>query len=155
MIDDAARCGYSRCRTELPAPGPQGGRRRSFCRDTRWEGGRTCAQMARAERDALGALGLDSGRAAFGLDADRLREHVEAVRGPVGELAVALDAVSERLDEVQRDAVASVEAAHRRVAEAEARRVAAEEARDEAVARARRSAEAEVERLHATLSTRS
>src|SRR5438552_1136805 len=59
VTDTAARCGYSRCRAELPAPGPQGGRRRSFCRDTRWEGGRTCAQMARGERDALDALGLD------------------------------------------------------------------------------------------------
>ncbi|HXV93858.1 MAG TPA: response regulator receiver protein, partial [Pseudonocardia sp.] len=68
MIDDAARCGYSRCRAELPPPGPQGGRRRSFCKDRRWDG-RTCAQMARAEREALGALGLDAGGGAFALDA--------------------------------------------------------------------------------------
>ncbi|MBW0118144.1 response regulator receiver protein [Pseudonocardia abyssalis] len=146
MIDEATRCGYSRCRAELPAPGPQGGRRRSFCRDTRWEsagdrGGRTCAQMARAEREALGALGLDSGGTAFGLDADRLREHVDAVRGPVGELGAALDAVLRRLDEVQRDAVDAVGSANARVADAERLRVAAEEARDEAVARARRAAE--------------
>ncbi|MCX6467307.1 MAG: response regulator receiver protein, partial [Pseudonocardiales bacterium] len=60
MIETVVRCGYSRCRAELPPPGPQGGRPRAFCRDTRWDGGRTCAQMARAERDALSSLGLDS-----------------------------------------------------------------------------------------------
>src|SRR5918993_880526 len=114
MIDTAARCSYSRCRAELPTPGPQGGRPRSFCRDPRWEGGRTCAQMARNERDALDALGLDGGGTTFRLDADRLREHIDAVRTPVGALAGALDAVSARLDEVQRDAVAAVEVAHRR-----------------------------------------
>jgi hypothetical protein len=144
VIDDAARCGYSRCRAELPAPGPQGGRRRSFCRDTRWEGGRTCAQMARGERDALDALGLDGGGTAFRLDADRLREHVEAVRVPVGALAEALDAVSARLEEVQRDAVGAVEVAHRRAAESDAERVAAEAAReraDAAVARHRETTE--------------
>ena len=130
MIGDAARCGYSRCRTVLPVPGPQGGRRRSFCRDTRWEGGRTCAQMARGERDALDALGLDGGGTAFRLDADRLREHVDAVRGPAAALVAALDGVSARLDEVQRDAVAAVEVAHRRAAESEAERVAAEAARE-------------------------
>ena len=132
MIDTAARCGYSRCRAELPAPGPQGGRPRAFCRDTRWEGGRTCAQMARNERDALDALGLDGGGTAFRLDADRLREHVDAVQAPVAELAAALDAVTARLDEVQRDAVAAVEVAHRRAAESDAERVAAEAARERA-----------------------
>src|SRR3712207_6985115 len=45
MIETAARCGYSRCRAELPAPGPQGGRRRSFCRDTRWEGDRKSTRL--------------------------------------------------------------------------------------------------------------
>ncbi|MCW2717215.1 MAG: response regulator receiver, partial [Pseudonocardia sp.] len=134
MIDEAARCGYSKCRAELPGPGPQGGRRRTFCRDTRWEGGRSCAQMARAERDALDALGLDSSRAAFGLDADRLREHVDAVRGPVAALTDALAAVTGRIDEVEAHAVAAVEEANRRAAEAERTRLAAEQARDEAVA---------------------
>src|SRR3954468_652251 len=119
MIETAARCGYSRCRAELPAPGPQGGRRRAFCRDTRWPGGRTCAQMARGERDALDALGLDSGRATFGLDADRLRDHVAAVPAPVEALTIALATLSTRLDEVQHEAVASVEVANERVAAAE------------------------------------
>ena len=96
MTDTAVRCGYSRCRAELPPPGPQGGRPRSFCRDTRWEGGKTCAQMARAEREALGALGLDTGAGAFALDADRLREHVTAVAGPVAELSAALEVVQDR-----------------------------------------------------------
>ena len=141
MIDTAARCGFSRCRAELPAPGPQGGRRRSFCRDTRWEGGRTCAQMARGERDALDALGLDGGGTAFRLDADRLREHVDAVRAPVGALAGALDAVSARLDEVQHDAVAAVEVAHRRAAESDAERVAAEAAQQQAEAETARHRE--------------
>ncbi|MDT7578953.1 MAG: colicin import rane protein, partial [Pseudonocardiales bacterium] len=59
--------------------------------------------MARGERDALDALGLDGGGTAFRLDADRLREHVDAVRGPVGAFVEALDAVSVRLDEVARD----------------------------------------------------
>ena len=142
MIDTAARCGYSRCRTELPAPGPQGGRRRSFCRDARWEGGRTCAQMARGERDALDALGLDGGGTAFRLDADRLREHVEAVRVPVGALAGALAAVSARLDEVQHDAVAAVEVAHRRAAESDAERVAAQAGQQRAEAETARHREA-------------
>src|SRR3954464_4166664 len=109
MTDEAVWCGYSKCREALPSPGPQGGRRRSFCRDTRWEGGRTCSQMAKAERDALGALGLDSSRAAFALDAERLREHVAAVHGPVAALAEALTQVTARLDEVEAHAVAAVE----------------------------------------------
>ena len=85
--------------------------------------------MARGERDALDALGLDGGGTAFRLDADRLREHVDAVRAPVGRWPAALDAVSARLDEVQHDAVAAVEVAHRRAAESDAERVAAEAAR--------------------------
>src|SRR6476619_6781443 len=97
MIDTAPRCSYSRCRAELPAPGPQGDRPR-----------------------------------AFRLDADRLREHVDAVQAPVAELAAALDVVTARLDEVQRDAVAAVEVAHRRAAESDAERVAAEAARERA-----------------------
>ncbi|MCU1661106.1 MAG: response regulator receiver, partial [Pseudonocardia sp.] len=88
--------------------------------------------MARAERDALDALGLDSGRATFRLDADRLREHVEAVRGPVAELTDALSAVSDRLDEVEGSALASVEVANRGAAEAEAARVEAQQARERA-----------------------
>ena len=88
--------------------------------------------MARNERDALDALGLDGGGTTFRLDADRLREHVDAVQAPVAELAAALDAVSARLDEVQRDAVAAVEVAHRRAAESDAERVAAEAARERA-----------------------
>src|SRR5689334_17897715 len=119
MIDDAVRCGYSRCRTELPAPGPQGGRRRTFCRDTRWPGGRTCAQMARAERDALDALGLDSGRSGFALDADRLREHVEAVREPVAALSAALEQVTARLAEIESQALAAVETANQAAARAQ------------------------------------
>src|SRR5690242_7032354 len=106
MIDEAVRCGYSKCRAELPPPGPQGGRRRSFCRETRWPGSRTCSQMARAERDAL--------------------------RGPVAELAEALDAVRARLDEVEGGALAAVEAANRGAAEAEAARVEAQQARERA-----------------------
>ncbi|MFD1529907.1 response regulator receiver protein, partial [Pseudonocardia aurantiaca] len=141
MIDEAVRCGYSKCRAQLPPPGPQGGRRRSFCRDTRWPGGRTCGQMARAERDALDALGLDSGPATFRLDADRLREHVDAVRVPVTELATALDAVAARLDEVEGSALAAVEAAQRGTAEAEAARVEAQQARERAERESREARE--------------
>lgn len=97
--------------------------------------------MARAERDALTSLGLDAGAGAFALDADRLREHLDALRAPVGQLTAALDLVAARLDEVQRDAVAAVETAHLQVGAADAARVAAEQQRDEAVLRARRSAE--------------
>src|SRR6476469_799476 len=141
MEDSAARCGYSRCRAPLPPPGPQGGRRRTVCRNTRWDGDRTCAQMARAERDALDALGLDSSRTAFALDADRLREHVEAVREPVEALVAALARVTTRLAEVEAHAVTSVEAANRRAADAEAARVAAQEARERAEHTARRAKE--------------
>ena len=88
--------------------------------------------MARAERDALDALGLDSGPATFRLDADRLREHVDAVRVPVTELASALDAVSARLDEVEGAALTAVETAQRGTAEAEAARVEALQARERA-----------------------
>lgn len=139
MNGEAGRCGYSKCRAELPGPGMQGGRPRSFCRDTRWEGGRTCAQLARAEREALGALGLDAGSATFRLDADRLREQLDDVRGPVEALTEALAAVTTRLDEVEAAAVASVEAAHAQVAEAERARLAAEEAREQAEHRMRQS----------------
>src|SRR3954449_11691244 len=111
MTDEAVRCGYSKCREALPSPGPQGGRRRSFCRDTRWDGGRTCSQMAPAEREALGALGLDAGSSTFRLDAERLRDHLDAVRGPVDALTAALASVTTRLDEVEAAAVAAVETA--------------------------------------------
>src|SRR4051795_4360587 len=141
MIETGTRCGYSRCRAELPAPGPQGGRRRAFCRDTRWPGGRTCAQMARAERDALDALGLDSSRTAFALDAERLREHVEAVRAPVEALVAALAGVTSRLGEVEAHAVSAVEAANRRAADAEASRGAAQEAQERAESSPRRARE--------------
>lgn len=154
VIVEAARCGYSRCRAELPAPGPRGGRRRTFCRDTRWESDRTCAQMARGERDALDALGLDSGRTAYHLDADRLREHVAAVREPVSALLSALDAVGTRIDEVQAGAVAAVEVANRQVAEAEVARVRAQQEREraeehtrEARERVRRAGEERAEAL--------
>jgi len=80
--------------------------------------------MARAERDALDALGLDSSRTAFALDAERLREHVEAVREPVEALVAALAGVTSRLAEVEAHAVSAVEAANRRAADAEAARVA-------------------------------
>src|SRR4051794_33209660 len=149
MIETATRCGYSRCRAELPAPGPQDGRRRAFCRDTRWPGGRSCAQMARAERDALDALGLDSGRAAFGLDADRLREHVEAVREPVAALASALDQVTLRLAEVESDALAAVERANLAAAQAQSEQASDVAAAEEAQRRAEvtaRSAQAQAER---------
>ena len=139
--DEAVRCGYSRCRAPLPAPGPQGGRPRSFCRDTRWDGGHTCAQMAKAERDALGALGLAAPHTAFALDADRLREHVEAVRGPVDTLVAALAGVTARLAEVEAQAVAAVEVANRRAAEAESRRVAAQDGQERAELSARRARE--------------
>src|SRR6478736_3382688 len=117
--DSAVRCGYSRCRAPLPSPGPQGGRRRTFCRNTRWDGDRTCAQMARAERDALDALGLASSRTAFALDAERLREHVEAVRGPVEALVAALAGVTSRLAEVEAYAVSAVGPSSHRAAHTE------------------------------------
>lgn len=98
--------------------------------------------MARGERDALDALGLDSARAGFALDADRLREHVEAVRGPVTALADALRHVTARIDEVQAHALAAVETANRTAAEAEAARVGAQQARERAEAQARVAGEA-------------
>src|SRR5690606_16501885 len=153
MIDEVVRCGYSKCRAELPPPGPQGGRRRSFCKDTRWPGGKTCAQMARAERDALEALGLDAGRATFQLDADRLREHVDALRGPVADLAEALAAVRTRLDEVEGGALGAGAAANRAAAEAEAAPVEAQQARERAERDARlareQAAQAEEEKAAA------
>lgn len=141
MIDETDRCEYSKCRAALPPPGPQGGRRRSFCRETRWAGGRSCAQMARAERDALDALGLDAGRSAFRLDADRLREQVDAVLAPVAALATALAAVTSRLDEVEGGALAAVEAAHRGTADAESARVEAQRAAERADRESRKAHE--------------
>jgi hypothetical protein len=138
MDDSAVRCGYSRCRAPLPPPGPQGGRRRTFCRNTRWDGDRTCAQMARAERDALDALGLDSSRTAFALDAERLRSTWRrcARRWSAGSRA---GRVTSRLTEVEAHAVSAVEAANRRAADAEAERLAAQEAQEWAEGLARRA----------------
>jgi hypothetical protein len=45
--------------------------------------------MAYAERDALTALGLDAGQQAFNLEAEQLREHVDAVLGPATALVGA------------------------------------------------------------------
>lgn len=95
--------------------------------------------MAKAEREALGALGLDAGASTFQLDAERLREHVDAVRGPVEGLLAALTAVGLRLDEVEAAAVAAVESANRRTAEAEQLRVKAVAEKEAAEERSRRS----------------
>ncbi|WP_343972109.1 hypothetical protein [Kribbella koreensis] len=95
--------------------------------------------MARAEKEALGALGLDAGSNTFRLDAERLRDHLETIREPVDALTAALAAVSTRLDEVEAAAVASVETAHTQVAEAERARLAAEEARESAEQRTRQA----------------
>ena len=104
--------------------------------------------MARGERDALDALGLDGGGTAFRwTPTGRGSTSRRSGSGPA--LATALDAVSARLDEVQHHAVAAVELAHRRAAESDAERVAAEAAREGAEAQTARHREAPTSRRRA------
>src|SRR2546423_9266675 len=67
---DERRCGYSQCGEPLEYDGQ--GRPPEYCRDRRWPGGRTCKQMAAAERAGERAAGLDAPLDTFRASTDRL-----------------------------------------------------------------------------------
>src|SRR2546423_15694450 len=67
---DERRGGYSRGGEPLEYDGQ--GRPPEYCRDRRWPGGRTCKQMAAAERAGERAAGLDAPLDTFRASTDRL-----------------------------------------------------------------------------------
>src|SRR2546423_3061361 len=62
--------GYSQCGEPLEYDGQ--GRPPEYCRDRRWPGGRTCKQLAAAERAGERAAGLDAPLDTFRASTDRL-----------------------------------------------------------------------------------
>jgi hypothetical protein len=123
--DRARSCGYEPCARDLP-PYSGRGRPQRYCRDRRWPGGKTCQQMAEAQRAAELAAGLDVPLAAY--------------RSSTGTFVETATALGERLDEVL-DAVRAVDGG------ALARIAAAEQAMVDAVTRAQ-AAEAERDQAH-------
>src|SRR6266508_1415945 len=102
--NEARTCKYEPCGRELP-PYAGRGRPQRYCRDRRWPGGKTCQQMAEAQRAAELAAGLDVPLAAF--------------RTTKSEFVDAAETLGDRLDEVL-DAVRAVDGgALTRIAEAE------------------------------------
>jgi hypothetical protein len=122
------RCGYSQCGTELVYDGK--GRPPEYCPDRRWPSGKTCRQLAAAEREGLRAAGLDAPLAEYAASTDRF----VAVAGPLAEY---LTAVLDTVDEVRGSALTRVGEAERQKADALERATDAERA-----AQAARQAEA-------------
>ncbi|KUL30870.1 hypothetical protein [Actinoplanes awajinensis] len=105
------RCGYAPCGNELAYDGK--GRPPEYCAPvTRsWPGGKTCKQMAAADRDGVRAAGLDAPLEEYTVTTDRLL----AVAGP---LAAQLSAVLTAVGEVRTGALTRVGEAERQMAEA-------------------------------------
>lgn len=135
----ARHCGYNQCGRELPYDGR--GRPPEYCQDRRWPGGRTCRQMAAAERAAERAAGLEVPLDAFRAAGDRLA----AVASPLArQLAELVDAVKG----VQDGALTRMHDAEQHAQQAAAQAQAAQEA-TVAAKRAQQLAELERDRARA------
>lgn len=124
-------CGYSQCDRELPYDGT--GRPPEYCKDPRWPGGKTCKQMAQAERDAVRAAGLDVQLREFEATAEGVAQVVAPLREQLSGLLSALSRISDgalnQVGEARRemaDALARAEQAERAAEQAHHRQSAAE-----------------------------
>ena len=126
-------CGYHACGQPLAYDGR--GRPPEYCPDRRWPGGRTCRQMAAAERAAERAAGLATPLDTFRALSDRLADTAAPL---VRQLTELLDAVTQ----VRDDALARMQEARQAEAAAEQRAREACEAAERAE-QARRAAEAD------------
>jgi chromosome segregation ATPase len=102
-------CGYSQCDHEVEYDGA--GRPPEYCTDRRWPGGKTCKQMAAAERDAVRAAGLDAQLDAFDSTAQRLILWAGPLNAHLADLQGALD-------NIHTGALTRVGDAERKMAEA-------------------------------------
>jgi chromosome segregation ATPase len=122
-------CGYSRCGNTLVYDG--NGRPPEYCKDRHWPGGKTCRQMAQAERDAVRAAGLDAHLDAFDSTAGQLVTVAGPLHERLGDLLAALDHVRDgaltRVGDAERQMAEAVQRADR--AERHAQRATAEEHR--------------------------
>lgn len=151
----ARRCGYSQCASPLIYDGR--GRPPEYCAERRWPDGRTCKQMAAAERAGERAIGLDLPLEAFRAAGDRLTPQLHGLAEHLTALAATIEAVRDgamgRIGVAEQEAVAA--AAAQREAEtasetAQAAMTSAVAARDEALAVAERATTAaEAARLQA------
>ncbi|MEC3976807.1 response regulator receiver protein [Amycolatopsis sp. H20-H5] len=144
-----ALCGFRRCQTPLPPPGPRGGRPYEFCPDRVWPGGKTCKQLAAAEQALREALGDTEVPTALEDAGEAFARAASGVTEPLQTLSNALDTITGQLQKDIALAVAQAETAERRATDAdqgreasEARASAAEQARHEADEQARQAEQA-------------
>lgn len=99
-------CGYSQCDQPLPYDGR--GRPPEYCPDRRWPDGRTCKQLAGAERAAGRAAGLAGPLDTFRAAGDRLAAVASPLARQLAELVEAVTAVRDgalaRVGEAERSA---------------------------------------------------
>ena len=140
------RCGYSRCAEPLPYSGQ--GRPPEYCPDRRWDGNRTCKQLAASERAGERAAALDVPLEAFRYAGERFVPAAQALARQLSEVVAAVgdvrDGALSRVGEADRAAATAAgrtRDAETAAARAQSQRVAAEAERDRAV-EARRAAEA-------------
>jgi chromosome segregation ATPase len=141
----ARYCGYGQCGRILP-PQEGTGRKREYCEDRRWDGNKTCKQMAQVERAAVKVAGLDMPLTVYRQTTEKVLPALEAVRaqivGPLAELTDAVRGVETgalaRVTEEEQVAGAAVARADKLAAE----RDKALTARDNALREAKESREA-------------
>src|SRR5689334_20432443 len=131
---DVRRCAYARCAEPIVYSGQ--GRPPEYCPDRRWEGNRTCKQLAAAERAGERAVALDVPLDAFRQAGGRFVPAAEALARQLTEVVSTIGAVRDgavarigesdqaaRLaDDRARVALADTDEARARQAEAEADR---------------------------------
>src|SRR5690349_2987798 len=88
---DVRRCAYTRCAEPLPYSGQ--GRPPEYCPDRRWDGNRTCKQLAAAERAGERAVALDVPLEAFRQAGERFVPAAEALARQLGEVVTAIGTV--------------------------------------------------------------
>lgn len=134
---ETRRCAYTRCAEPLEYSGQ--GRPPEYCPDRRWDGNRTCKQLAAAERAGEKAVALDVPLDAFRQAGDRFVPAAQALARQLTDVVTAVGAVRDsavaRIGESEtaaRTADDRARAAQAEADEARARQLAAEADRDEA-----------------------
>jgi len=147
------RCGYARCAEPIPYSGQ--GRPPEYCPDRRWEGNRTCKQLAAVERAGERAAALDLPLESFRHAGERFVPAAQALARQLAEVVAAVGEVRDgalaRVGESDRAAGAAVDRARdaeAAAARARSQRVAAEADRERAV-QARHAAEAAANEVRA------
>jgi len=147
------RCGYARCAEPIPYSGQ--GRPPEYCPDRRWEGNRTCKQLAAVERAGERAAALDLPLESFRHAGERFVPAAQALARQLAEVVAAVGEVRDgalaRVGESDRAAGAAVDRARdaeTAAARARSQRVAAEADRERAV-QARHAAEAAANEVRA------